>query len=65
MADIRTVPAVCDDDLLRDAGGRVVCEFCYAVMEVMPMLDEGLQEVCLTQYECRVCGSVDVVWEGA
>ena len=65
MTDIRTVPAVCDDELLRDSEGRVVCEFCYAVMEAMPVLDEELQEIVgAVWWECVVCGAVEAAWEG-
>jgi hypothetical protein len=33
MTDVRTVPAIADDDLLRDAEGYVLCEFYGEVSE--------------------------------
>lgn len=60
VSTLRTVHAVPDADLLRDAEGRVVCEFCYAVMEESPVLDEELQEIVgATWWECPKCGAVE------
>jgi hypothetical protein len=57
MTDVRTVHAIADDDLLRDAEGRVRCEFCGEVMEAWSPIEGA------TWYECD-CGEVMVVVGG-
>lgn len=58
MTDVRTVHAIADDDLLRDAEGHVLCEFCGEVMDAWSPIEGA------TWYECD-CGEVMVVVGGA
>ena len=58
MTDVRTVHAIADDDLLRDAEGHALCEFCGEVMQAWSPIEGA------TWYECD-CGEVMVVVGGA
>lgn len=55
---IRTIDAVCDAGLARNALGFVVCEFCGASMDAWVPIEGGVW------YECDECGAVIAAVKG-